>query len=254
MASMVIRLLAFLVVAYLGLCATLFTFQRSLLYSPQPMSAGGIGITVVLPTIGDRVLVTVRPRAGATALLYFGGNSEDVSLSLPNLSAAFPDHAIYLLHYRGYGGSTGKPSEAAFFADALALYDMVRASHSLVEIVGSSLGTGVAVYVASLRPVTRLVLVTPYDSIEELYAHKLSFIPVRWLIRDKFESWKYAPQVTAPTLILVAGTDEMIPRERSERLYAYFRSGIASMRFVPGASHNSIYESAQYIPLLKGSL
>ena len=56
---------------------------------------------------GADVLVTTRPRPGPNALIYFGGNAEDVGYSLPTVAAAFPDHAIYLLHYRGYGGSSG---------------------------------------------------------------------------------------------------------------------------------------------------
>jgi hypothetical protein len=64
-----------------------------------------------LPREGADVLVTVRERSGATALIYLGGNAEDVSYSLPSLADAFPDHALYLVHYRGYGGSSGRPSE-----------------------------------------------------------------------------------------------------------------------------------------------
>jgi pimeloyl-ACP methyl ester carboxylesterase len=117
---------------------------------------------------------------------------------MPALSVAFPDRAIYLLHYRGYGGSSGTPSEKALFADALTLFDEVRTKHSSVDVVGRSLGSGVAVYVASLRPVARLVLVTPFDSLEGLAALRFPYVPVKWLLRDKFESWRFAPQVTAP--------------------------------------------------------
>src|SRR5260370_41081884 len=103
-----------------------------------------------------QVLVSTRPKDGSHALIYFGGNAEDVSLNMPSLSAGFPDSAIYLLHYRGYGGSSGRPSEGALFADALTLFDQVHSKHPDVDVVGRSLGSGIAVYVASLRPVTRL--------------------------------------------------------------------------------------------------
>lgn len=91
---------AIVALAYLGFCAALFVFQRSLIYFPHPRSPAG-GATITLPTDGGRVLVTVREVGGPNALVYFGGNAEDVSDSLPSFGGAFPDHAIYLLHYRG---------------------------------------------------------------------------------------------------------------------------------------------------------
>jgi len=239
---------------YLGLCAVLFFFQRSFIYFPQPDSGDSGATKIKLPTAAARVLVSTRPKEGPRALLYFGGNAEDVSLNMPSLSAGFPDSAIYLLHYRGYGGSSGKPSEKALFADALTLFDEVHAKHPDVEIVGRSLGSGIAVYVASLRPVTRLVLVTPFDSLQELAALHFPYFPVRWLLLDKYESWRYAPRVTAPTLIVAAEHDEVVPRANSELLQTRFRSGLASFRVVAGTSHNSVSESAEYQPLLQGGL
>jgi pimeloyl-ACP methyl ester carboxylesterase len=137
---------------------------------------------------------------------------------MPAFSVGFPDRAIYLLHYRGYGGSSGSPSEKALFADALILFDEVHAKHPDIDVVGRSLGSGIAVYVASLRQVTRLVLVTPFDSLQELAAHQYPYVPVRWLLLDKYESWRFAPHVTAPTLIIAAERDEIVPRASNELL------------------------------------
>lgn len=243
---------AFIALVYLGLCAVLFAFQRSLIYFPQPGSAPPGAATIKLPVDKGEVLVTVRPRSGANALLYFGGNAEDVSYSLPELSAAFPDHAIFLMHYRGYGGSSGKPSESALFADALALFDRIRGAHRNVVVVGRSLGSGVAVYLASQRPVARLVLVTPYESLPDLAAHHYPYFPVRWLLLDRYESSKYAKQVTAPTLLIAAEHDEIIPRASAQALAQRFRDGVATLKIVKGARHNTISDSPEYIPMLKG--
>ena len=248
----IVTLAAVVALVYLGLCGALFLFQRSLIYFPQPRSLAGGAATLTLPADGAQVLVTARPRSGSNALLYFGGNAEDVSGSLPDLSTAFPDHAIYLLHYRGYGGSSGKPSEAALFADALALFDKIRAEHQNIVVVGRSLGSGVALYLASQRPVARLVLVTPYDSLLELAAKQFPYFPVRWLLLDKFESWRYAQQIAVPTLVVAAEHDEVIPRESTEALYKRFRTGVASFKVVAGTGHNSISDSPDYLPLLKG--
>ncbi|MBI3368225.1 MAG: alpha/beta fold hydrolase [Burkholderiales bacterium] len=236
---------------YGGLCLVLYLAQDSLLYFPQPRANTGAP-TIRLATADAQVLVTTRPREGADAMLYFGGNAEDVSQSLPGLAAAFAEHALYLMHYRGYGGSTGEPSEAALFADALALFDQVRASHPNIVVVGRSLGSGVAVYLASQRSVARLVLVTPYDSIVQLAADRIPYFPVRWLLRDKFDSARHAAQVNAPTLLIAAERDEVIPRASTEALLTRFRSGLAEMRVVPGAGHNTIDHSPEYGRLLKG--
>lgn len=239
------------IIGYLGLCGILFINQRNLIYFPQPRSINSETM-LTLSAEGVQVLVTTRQRNGPKALLYFGGNAEDVSYSLPSLSGAFPDYAIYLLHYRGYGGSSGNPSEAALFADALALFDKVHADHKNIVVVGRSLGSGVAIHLASMRPVARLVLVTPYDSLLEIAVRQFPYFPVRWLLRDKYESWRYAERITVPTLIVAAEHDEVIPRANTEVLYKRFRAGVASFKVVAGAGHNTISENPEYMRLLTG--
>ena len=244
--------LGVIALVYASLCAVLFAFQRSFIYFPQPRSLGDSTSIITLPVDGATVNVTVRIYSGSKALIYFGGNSEDVSRRLSTFSTAFPDHALYLQHYRGYGGSSGKPSEAALFADAIALFDKVYAEHPNVVLVGRSLGSGVAAYLASQRPVTRLVLVTPYNSIQALATHQFPYIPVRWLLVDKFESWKYVTLINAPTLIIAAEHDEVIPRTSTELLFNRFCAGIASIKVIADTSHNTISDSSEYILLLKG--
>jgi hypothetical protein len=119
-------------------------------------------------------------------------------------------------------------------------------------VVGRSLGSGVAVYLASQRPVARLVLVTPYDSLVDVAARHYPYFPVRWLLLDKFESSKYAKQVTAPTLVIAAEHDEIIPRASTRALVTRFRDGVVSLKIVPGAGHNTISNKPEYISLLKG--
>jgi uncharacterized protein len=237
---------------YAALCAALFTFQRSLIYFPQPRYNQTASTLMPLQTAAGTALISTRPNSGPNALIYFGGNAEDVSQSMPDFAAAFPDRAIYLLHYPGYGGSPGTASERAIFDDAMALYEQVRTQHQNIIVIGRSLGSGVAVHLASVRPVARLVLVTPYDSLQEIATRDYPYFPIRWLLRDKFESWKYAPQITAPTRIIVAANDEVIPRASSDRLRTRFKNGIASYVVIPNVGHNNISESPDYLPLLKG--
>jgi pimeloyl-ACP methyl ester carboxylesterase len=237
--------------AYLAACLYLFTFQRDFIYFPPDSALLRPPVTSTLAVPGALLKVSERPLPGSRALIYLGGNAEDVSASLPLLDRAFPDRALYLLHYRGYAGSTGTPTEQALVADALALFDRVASTQSDVVLIGRSLGSGIAIQVASQRPVAKLVLVTPYDSLQDLAAGQFPLFPVRWLLQDKYESWRYAPRVKAPTLILAAGRDEIIPASSTQLLLSRFANGIASMKVVDGADHNSISENPAYPSLLR---
>jgi hypothetical protein len=245
--------IATIALAYVGVCAFVFAIQRSLIYYPQPSSLGDRDTTVTLPVAGARVVASVRERAGAKAVVYFGGNGEDVTLGIPELAASFPEHALYLLQYRSFGQSGGKPSETALVGDALALFDLAHREHASVEVVGRSLGSGIAIQVASARPVARLVLVTPYDSLLAIAATRFPFLPASLLMLDRYDSSRHAPKVTAPTLVIAAGHDEVIPRASTERLLARFGPGIATLKVIPDADHNSVSDQPEYGPILGGS-
>lgn len=237
--------------SYAAACLALFLLQRSLIYFPPPVAAYPAPKTTTLAVPGAQLLVSERPRAGGQALIYFGGNAEDVSYSLPLLDQAFPQHTLYLLHYRGFAGSTGKPSEQTLVADALALYDRVAREHQEIVVLGRSLGSAVAVQLAARRPVDRLILVTPFASMADLAAGQFPYFPVRWLLRDAYASTEHAPRITAPTLIVAAGQDEIIPASSTRLLAARFPPGVASLRVIAGAGHNSISDSPDYLAALK---
>ena len=247
---MLIQILAALVLVYLALCIALYFKQRSFQYYPTTRRLGPTEMADTFRS-GDTLLqLTVRPHAGPGAVLYFGGNAEDVSGSVQPLMAAFPDREIVMLHYRGYGGSAGTPTEADIAADATGLFDKVHALHPDVIVIGRSLGTGVAARLASVRPVARLVLVTPYDSLVGIAQRAFPFFPVRSLLIDKYESWRYVPGITAPVLILRAEHDETIPAASTEALRARFPAGQAREVVVSGASHNTIIDDPAYVRAL----
>ncbi|WOB08702.1 alpha/beta hydrolase [Piscinibacter gummiphilus] len=247
---MLTSLVVVALLAYGAACAALFFFQRSLLYFPQPAHVD----TPHVPVDGrPGVVASHRALAGAQAVLYFGGNGEDVTQNFAPLAQAFPQHSLYLLHYRGYGRSSGKPTEADIADDALALFDQVHRQHPQVTVIGRSLGSGVATRLASQRPAARLVLVTPYDSIEDIAAARFRVFPVRWLLLDKYASWRYAAQVQAPTTVLMAEHDEVIPRDSTEMLMTRFAAGRATLHVLPGAGHNDISLAADYVRLLGGA-
>ena len=235
---------------YVAACGAVLLLQRSMIYFPQP-ALGRAAERIKLPVAGAEVIVSVQPRAGAPAVLYFGGNAEDVSSSLPELAIAFPQRAIYAMHYRGYGGSSGAPSERALQADALALYDFAQARHPQITVIGRSLGSGLAVRLASERPVARLVLVTPFDSLTALAAPLFPWLPVRWLMLDRYDSASRAPSLHMPTLILAAEHDEVVPAASTRRLYERFPPGVATLQVIAGTGHNTISSSPVYTHALR---
>jgi pimeloyl-ACP methyl ester carboxylesterase len=83
-------------------------------------------------------------------------------------------------------------------------------------------------------------LLTPYDSMASVASHHYRWLPVRWLLRDRYDSARYAPRVNAPTTILAAGRDQVIPLASSEALSRSFRPGLATFHVVPDAGHNDI--------------
>jgi uncharacterized protein len=238
---------------YAALCLALFLAQRSFIYFPQPKTTSDNSTTLTLNVDGERIVIATRARESSHAVIYFGGNAEDVSRSLPTLADAFPERSLFAMNYRGYGGSTGKPSEIALIADALALFDRVHVDHPHIIVIGRSLGSGVAIHIASERPVERLVLVTPYDSLAEIAASQFRYFPLSWLMLDKFESWRYAPKVTASTQLIAAQNDEVIPLASTEALYKHLPQSLATLTVISGVGHNTISESPDYIRLLRGS-
>ncbi|MGV8919269.1 MAG: alpha/beta hydrolase [Pseudomonas sp.] len=247
---MLIMLLVLAAVLYGAACVLLLVFQRSLIYYPQPRTMGSASTVIELAQPDAKVLVSVRPHIGPNALIYLGGNAEDVSLNLVPFSQAFPDQALYFLHYRGFGGSAGLPTEEAIERDAQALYDKVGEDHSHITVIGRSLGSGVALHLASQRPADKLILITPYNSLLQLAEEKLPYFPVKYLLRDTFESWRDAPAITAPTLLIVAQDDEIIPRSSSDELLSHFKHGVATMQVIAGKDHNTISDSPEYLKLI----
>ncbi|WP_215396396.1 alpha/beta hydrolase [Rheinheimera oceanensis] len=240
---MLLTLTGYVLAGYGLLCLLLYLLQRQLIYFPVAAQLPPTN-PLTLQQANATVLVSSKARETSRALLYFGGNAEDVSVYLPEFAAAFPNHAIYLMHYRGYGGSSGNPSEQALVADALALFDQLQTKHSDITVLGRSLGSGVAVQLAAQRKVAQLVLITPFDSLSALARQQFPFFPVKWLLKDTYNSVAYAPAINSPTLILLAEQDEIIGRAHSEALYHAFTPGIATLKSYSG-SHNSYLAASQ---------
>lgn len=183
------------------------------------------------------------------ALVYFGGNGERLDPWREVLDEWLPDHTSYLLAYRGYGASDGLPTQRALSADALALVDHVSQRHPdvLVDAMGRSLGTAVAVHVATNRPLGHLVLVTPFDSLAATAGDLIGGLPLTGLIADQWDSAAVAGRVRAPVLVLRAGRDQVVRPARTDVLVASLPEAPTMVSF-PHAGHNDISDDPTYWP------
>lgn len=194
-----------------------------------------------------------NPQASsANVVLYFGGNGEDVLQAAAN-SQRLHAARILVTNYRGYGLRKGRPSQDALFEDALAVYDYVASQPSVrpedIIVMGRSLGSGVATYVAANRPVRAVILVTPYDSVRAVAKASYPFLPVGLLLKHPFPSDTFAPRITAPALFIAAEQDAVIPPAHARRL-AEVWGGEKTLRILAGAGHNGISEHPDYYPAI----
>jgi uncharacterized protein len=226
-----LKALLIAVMVFGGFVTLMYAAQRSLLYHPDrsrtaPPVAGLPGAEeIVLDTAdGEKVIVWyVAPDPGRPLLLYFHGNAGTLAYRTERFRSLSADGSgLIALSYRGYGGSTGSPTEAGLMLDAEATYRFARARHPDANLVafGESLGTGVAVALASRHPLAALVLESPYTSIADIAAAIYWFLPVRLLIKDGFYSDRLIAKIAAPVLVLHGERDAVIPIAFGERLFA----------------------------------
>jgi fermentation-respiration switch protein FrsA (DUF1100 family) len=192
---------------------------------------------------GERVIVWhIPPRGEQPVVLYLHGNGASLRWRVDRFRALTADGTgLVALSYRGYGGSSGSPTEEGMIRDADAAYAFAVARYAPARIVlwGESLGSGVAVALAAEKPVGHVVLQSPFTSAADVAAGRYWFVPVRLLMKDQFRSDLRIGKVTAPVLVLHGDRDTVVPFALGERLYAMI---IAPKKFVrfPGDGHNDL--------------
>ena len=240
-------LLILAVLLYGGLLALMYVFQRALMYFPDarrtPPAAADFpqAEEVTLATSDGETLVAwhVAPRGGKPVVLYFQGNAGALDLRVGRFQWLTADGTgLLAVCYRGYGGSSGKPSEPGLIRDAVAAYDFAAARYAPTRIVpwGESLGTAVAIALAAERKVGGLILDAPFTSAADVGAAVYPFIPVRWLIKDTFRSDLRIGKVSAPVLVLHGERDRVVPLRFGEALFALTREPKRMVRF-PNGNH-----------------
>lgn len=254
MRKLLLMTLAVLVAIYIGLLGLLFFKQRALIYH---VDAQRLDIAAAnLPGLEERLLKTVDgetliawhvpPRGEQPVLLYFQGNA--ATLSHPDRVYAFRQMmaegaGLFAVSYRGYGGSTGTPTEKGLRLDAQALYQEAAKLYGASRLIayGHSLGTGVAVRLASERLLKALILEAPFTSTAAIAQSQYWYVPVKLLMLDQFRSDELVGKLSLPILIMHGDKDTIIPIEYGRQLYELASQPKYFVTFEQGG-HNDLYQ------------
>ncbi len=241
-----ISFIAALIIVYVLICLLLFAFQRQMIYFPVPeVNTSGVPY-IVLDTGEVRIKVWTLNPGKENALIYFGGNAENVAFNIDSFKTLFADRTVYLVNYRGYGGSSGSPHEAGLYSDALLVYDHFSKQHSAVSAMGRSIGSAVATYLASERDIEKLILITPFDSAVNIAKKLYGFFPIDLILKEQLDAAQKAQEIRAKTLIIAADNDEIIPYENTQNLYKSFCKADVEFTFLSDTGHNNVHLHSEY--------
>jgi hypothetical protein len=232
---------------YVGVCAYMFVIQRTLLFRPNTADVAaaaadlpGAEALTLLTADGERLNAWWKPPAeGKPTYLYLHGNGANLARRLGRFVRLTEDGAgLLAVSWRGYGGSTGAPSEDGIKADGLAAYLWLsaRTPPGRIILLGESLGSGVAIWLAARKPAGLLVLDSPYASIVDLGRMQFPWLPVAALMRDPLRAIDDAPRVSIPVIAQHCTRDWIIPLSEAQRLMAAF-PGRAALAVIEGRCH-----------------
>ena len=255
--SLIKFLVVFAIVAYAAAALGMYVFQRKLQYHAEnkgltPQGVGIIGASVETLTTadGEKIILWHAPaKAGMPTILYFHGNAGEIGdrpLRFNYYQAR--GFGVAYLSYRGFGGSSGSPSEAGLIADATAAYDWLVAKGvepNRIALLGESLGSGVAVQLAAKREVGAVALEAPYTSTVEVAAKIYWWLPVHALMKNQFKSIDFIAAVVAPLLIIHGEQDRLIPVGFGRRLFAAANQP-KELEVVESFGHDVLFEEATW--------
>jgi uncharacterized protein len=251
------RIAAIISAIYLVITAASYFLQRDLLFHPNklhvaPRSVGLSDIAEMeLPTPdGEKLIAWHAPaREGQPTLFYLHGNAGALVHRAGRVKMYRANgYGLFMLAYRGFSGSTGSPTEDSIVSDALMAYDrlvQLGAREEDVVIYGESLGTGVAVQVAASRHPGGIVLESPFSSAVDVGSYLYPYLPVHWLLKDRFESVRHIGKVTAPLLMLHGEEDRIVPVRFGRKLFDAATPPKAAYYF-NGATHYTLYEHGAF--------
>lgn len=259
----VLRWVLWLASGYLGILLVLLALENWLLYPRttaaqhwQPAPDSRMQDVEFQSADGNRIHAWWYPRDGATgAVLYCHGNAGNLShrgTALQEWQREIGE-SVLIFDYPGYGKSSGSPSEAGCYAAGDAAYDwLVEKQHIPPErliLFGKSLGGGIAIELASRRPHRALVLAKAFTSAPDIGQSIYPFLPVRLLMRNRFDNVAKIGLCPRPVFIAHGTTDELIPPAHGQRLFAAAREPKCYLS-MPGVGHNDAF-SPEFWPRLR---
>ena len=250
--SLLVKLVVFALCAYAAILVAAYLGQRRLMYFPdraytRPAEVGLMDVEerVLKTPDGARVITWYgKAQPGKPTLLYFHGNAGSLAVRAERIRRFMNEGwGVCMMSYRGYSGSKGSPTETANVADARLAYGALvqdGVDPASIILYGESLGSGVAVRLATERPTGGLILDAPYTSILEVAEQAYPFLPVRHFLKDRYESRNYIGQVRTPLLILHGELDPVIPVAMGRELLRLANEPKRLVTF-PFAGHSNIY-------------
>jgi len=249
----VLGLIPWLVATYVAICVLAFFGNRLFMYFPDPSrippaAVGLPGVEEIEITAADGVTLIAwqaPAKDDRPVILYFHGNAANAANRAEKIARITGSGFGILYHNnRGYGGSGGKPTEKANIADALAAYDHLIASGVPAERIvayGESLGSGQAVRLAGSRRVAAVVLEAPLTSTVDVGRRAYFWLPLRWLVTDRYDNERHIRSVAAPVLILHGERDSIVPVEMGRRLYDAANPP-KRIELFPRGGHNDLFD------------
>lgn len=235
---------------YIGFTLLLFMLQRRMIFLPTRYPEGPAREQAARVGLDfwehDGVFHGWKDRSwGDAAVLVFHGNAggaihRDYLRDLFRGIDITAGHSVYILEYPGYGFREGKPSESSFREAALKAHDALRDQYTSILLVGESIGGGTATWLAAEREADGLLLITPFNRLSAAAAHHYPWLPVRWLLKDRFHNDEHLERFDGPVAFVVAGQDAVIPSRLARELYEGFH-GPKLWRLQEHADHNSIF-------------
>ena len=234
--------------AYLFAVGYLYFSQDKLIFPVRPSDTENAAdenfekVLIKTPD-GETVFGLHHPsEPGEATIIVFHGNASSAVRQKRRGARLIKDgFGVLLAGYRGYPGSSGKPSETGLFIDAKASYDFIQSEREQpIALYGHSLGTGVATYLATQRDVFAMVLEAPFNSVAAVAADRYSWVPVLALIKHDFQSDEHIQKVKAPILIMHGDRDDTVPLEYGKRLYAKAPEGTKFV-VIEGLGHSGFW-------------
>jgi fermentation-respiration switch protein FrsA (DUF1100 family) len=247
-----------IIILYLAGVMLLYFFQTRLIFHP-----GKLSIDHKFRTVPPRTEVFLKTHDGVTinglffpgedkskVILYFHGNAGDLSGWQFAAEDLLPSgFSVFIIDYRGYGKSSGSISEGGFYSDAEAAYNFLIRERKLkpdsILIYGRSIGTGVAIDLASKKKCGGLILESAYTSLSTLANEKVPFFFPSLYLKTKFNNRKKLERLKVPVVFFHGTDDTLIPPSHSKVLYDSY-NGKKSFLLIENGQHNDLPESPEY--------